>query len=137
MITEVEAYCGPEDKASHASRGRTPRTEVMFGKPGCWYVYLIYGMHYCVNMVTEQKDYPAAILIRGIEGVSGPGRVTKYFDVNKQFNAKRATRASGLWIEDRGVILKPRQIGRGKRIGVDYAGKWKERKWKFYIKNEN
>ena len=67
MITEVEAYIGPEDQASHASRGRTPRTEVMYGKPGYWYVYLIYGMHYCLNIVTEKKEYPAAILIRGIK----------------------------------------------------------------------
>ena len=133
MITEVEAYVGSEDRASHASRGRTPRTEVMFGHAGYWYVYLIYGMHYCVNIVTEQKNYPAAILIRGVEGVSGPGRVTKYVGINKSFNAKRATRANGLWIEDRGVIIKPRQIGRGKRMGVDYAEKWKDKKWRFYL----
>ncbi|MEK7074154.1 MAG: DNA-3-methyladenine glycosylase, partial [Patescibacteria group bacterium] len=81
MITEVEAYVGPEDRASHASRGRTPRTEVMFEHAGHWYVYFIYGMHYCVNIVTEQKNYPAAILIRGVEGVSGPGRVAKYFSI--------------------------------------------------------
>jgi DNA-3-methyladenine glycosylase len=69
MITEVEAYVGVEDKASHASRARTKRNEVMFGHAGYWYVYLIYGMHYCLNIVTEQKDYPAAILIRGVENV--------------------------------------------------------------------
>ncbi len=134
MITEVEAYVGREDEASHASRGKTPRTEVMFGKSGYWYVYLIYGMHYCVNIVTEQEGYPAAILIRGVESVSGPGRVAKYFGIDKRFNDKRATRASGLWIEDRGVIIKPRHIGRGKRIGVDYAGRWKDKKWRFYVK---
>lgn len=134
MITEVEAYVGPKDKASHASRGRTPRTEMMFGNPGYWYVYLIYGMHYCVNIVTEQKDHPAAILIRKVQGVSGPGRVAKYFGIDKRFNAKRATRGNCLWIEDRGVQFKPRQIGRGKRIGVDYAGKWKDKKWRFFIK---
>jgi len=138
MITEVEAYVGPEDRASHASRGRTPRTEVMFGKPGYWYVYLIYGMHYCLNVVTERENYPAAILIRGVENVSGPGRVAKYFGIDKSFNAKRATRANGLWVEDRGVIVKPFSIKRGKRIGVDYAGKWRDRKWRFYIeKNKN
>ncbi len=136
MITEVEAYVGPEDRASHASRGKTPRTEVMFGHAGYWYVYLIYGMHYCVNIVTEQKNYPAAILIRGVEGVSGPGRVTKYFVIDKRFNAKRATHASGLWIEDRGVIIKPRHVRRGKRIGVDYAEKWKDKKWRFYLSKE-
>jgi len=91
-------------------------------------------MHYCLNVVTERENYPAAILIRGVESVSGPGRVTKYFGINKNFNAKRATRSSGLWIEDRGIIIKPHNIGRGKRIGVDYAGKWKDKKWRFFIK---
>ena len=144
MITEVEAYVGPKDKASHASRGKTPRTSVMFGKPGYWYVYLIYGMHYCVNIVTEKEEYPAAILIRGVEGISGPGRVAKYFGIDKTFNAKLASKKSGLWIEDRGIKLsagggsaiggKPRHIRRGKRIGVDYAGAWKDKLWRFYIR---
>ena len=67
MITEVEAYRGFMDKASHASHGKTPRTDVMFGKAGYWYVYLVYGMHYCLNIVTEKKEYPAAVLIRGQE----------------------------------------------------------------------
>ena len=133
MITEVEAYVGPKDKASHASRGKTLRTEVMFGKPGYWYVYLIYGMYHCLNIVTEKKEYPAAILIRGVEGVSGPGRVSKYFGIDRSFNAKSAGRKNGLWIEDRGVKLKPRQIRRGKRIGVEYAGVWKDKKWRFYV----
>ena len=133
MITEVEAYVGPEDKASHASRGRTPRTEVMFGRPGFWYVYLIYGVHYCVNVVTEKEEYPAAILIRGVQGISGPGRVSKYFGIDKSFNARSASQKNGLWIEDCGVQLKPRQIRRGKRIGVEYAGAWKDKKWRFYV----
>ena len=133
MITDVEVYVGPEDKASHASRGKTPRTEVMFGHPGYWYVYLIYGMHYCLNIVTEKEEYPAAILIRGVEGVSGPGRVSRYFGIDTSFNAKSAGRKSGLWIEDRGIQLKPRRIRRGKRIGVEYAGAWKDKLWRFYI----
>ena len=133
MITEVEAYVGPEDKASHASRGRTKRTEVMFGKPGYWYIYLIYGMHYCLNIVTEKEHYPAAILIRGVEGISGPGRVTAYFKIDKRLNAKSSSRSSNLWIEDRGVKIKPRQIRRGKRIGVEYAGEWKDKLWRFSI----
>lgn len=133
MITEVEAYVGFEDKASHASKGKTPRTEIMFGKPGYWYVYLIYGMHYCLNIVTEQKGYPAAILIRGVEGVSGPGRVSKYFAVDKTFNAALASKKTGLWIEDRGVVIKPSHIKRDKRIGVDYAGEWKNKLWRFSI----
>ena len=133
MITEVEAYVGLEDKASHASRGRTPRTAVMFGEPGFWYVYLIYGMYHCLNIVTEKEKYPAAILIRGVKGVSGPGRVSKYFGIDKSFNTLPAGKESGLWIEDRGVKLKPRQIRRGKRIGVEYAGAWKDKLWRFYV----
>lgn len=133
MITEVEAYVGSKDKASHASRGRTARTEVMFGASGYWYIYLIYGMYHCVNIVTDQKGYPAAILIRGVKGISGPGRVAKYFDIDKRFNITSATQKNGLWIEDRGVSLKPRNIRHGKRIGVDYAGKWKDKPWRFYI----
>ena len=133
MITDVEAYVGPEDKASHASRGKTPRTEVMFGHSGYWYVYLIYGMHYCLNIVTEKEEYPAAILIRGVEGISGPGRVSRYFGIDTSFNARSASRKNGLWIEDRGVQLESRDIRRGKRIGVDYAGVWKNKLWRLYV----
>ena len=133
MITEVEAYIGSHDKASHASRGKTPRTEVMFGKPGYWYVYLIYGMYHCLNIVTEEEDYPAAILIRGIEGVSGPGKVSRHFGIDKTFNAMPANKKTGLWIEDRGININPRRIKRGKRIGVDYAGAWKDKLWRFLL----
>lgn len=133
MITEVEAYVGQKDKASHASRGKTPRTEIMFGTSGYWYVYLIYGMYYCLNIVTEKENYPAAILIRGVEGISGPGRVTRYFGIDKNFNATSASRKTGLWIEDREVIIKPHQVKREKRIGVDYAGEWKDKLWRFSI----
>lgn len=134
MITEVEAYIGPEDKASHASRGKTKRTEVMFGKPGHWYVYMIYGMYYCLNVVTEKEGYPAAILIRSVESVNGPGRVCKYFKIDKNFNAKSANKKTSLWVEDRGVKIDSRQIGKSKRIGVDYAGEWKEKLWNFSCK---
>mgnify|MGYP001618292318 CR=1 FL=1 len=138
MITEVEAYIGPEDKASHASRGKTKRTEVMFGKPGHWYVYMIYGMYYCINIVTEKEDYPAAILIRACDQVKGPGRVCKYFKINGStwltINKKPADKKTGLWIEDRGIKIKPARILRGKRIGVDYAGRWKDKKWRFYLR---
>lgn len=133
MITEVEAYIGKKDRASHASRGRTERTKVMFGKSGHWYVYLIYGMHYCLNIVTEREKFPAAVLIRSVEGVKGPGRVCRYFKIDKRLNAKPATKNAGLWIEDRGVRILPVRIRRGKRIGVEYAGKWQEKLWRFYL----
>lgn len=138
MITEVEAYIGRKDKASHASRGRTKRTEIMFGEAGFWYVYLIYGMHHCLNIVTEKKGYPAAILIRGVRlldgtEIKGPGRVCKYFAIDKGFNTKKAIAKTGLWVADDGVKTVRNKIKKGKRIGVDYAGKWKDRLWRFSI----
>ena len=82
MITEVEAYCGLEDKAPHAHKGKTKRNEPMFGSADHWYVYLIYGMYQMLNIVTSPKNYPAAILIRGLEGASGPGKLTKKLKIN-------------------------------------------------------
>lgn len=134
MITEVEAYVGLEDKASHASRGKTARTEVMFGKPGYWYVYLVYGMHFCLNVVTEKAGYPAAILIRAVDQTFGPGRVCKKFKIDRQLNKKSVTtKISSLWIEERGVKINPNDIKQSKRVGVDYAGKWKNKLWRFYV----
>lgn len=135
IITEVEAYVGPEDKASHASRGRTKRTEIMFGPAGYWYVYLIYGMYYCLNIVTEKKDYPAAVLIRAVKGISGPGRVCRYFAVDKSFNGKPSSTISGLWIADSGLAIAEKNINYGPRIGVDYAGEWKDKPWRMWIES--
>lgn len=132
-ITEVEAYVGTHDKASHASRGMTPRNSVMFGPPGMWYVYFTYGMHWMLNIVTEQEGYPAAVLIRGVEGISGPARVTKFFKIDGRLNGKPANRKTGLWIEDRGVRIPPRLVRRSPRIGVEYAGPWREKVWRFYL----
>lgn len=133
MITEVEAYNGPYDRASHASRGRTKRTAVMFGPPGFWYVYVVYGMHHCVNIVTGPNGYPAAVLIRSVHGVTGPGRVARHFGIDRRLNNKKAGRASGLWVEDRGIRIPKRSVGTGKRIGVEYAGKWKNKLWRYYL----
>ena len=123
-IVETEAYVGPHDKASHSSKGRTARTEVMFGPPGRWYVYFTYGMHFMLNIVTGPEGYPAAVLVRSVEGVTGPGRLTKALGVDKALNGKRAVPASGLWIEDRGEDVSPRSVSRTARIGVGYAGEW-------------
>jgi DNA-3-methyladenine glycosylase len=134
MIIEVEAYDGFKDKASHASRGLTKRNSVMFGPAGYWYVYFTYGMHWMLNIVTGKVGYPAAILIRGVEGISGPGRVTKFFKIGKSFNNKRADRKTGLWIEDDGVKIPPNKIKKGPRIGVDYAGPyWAEKEYRFFL----
>lgn len=135
MITEVEAYDGFEDRASHASRGKTQRTEVMFGPGGVWYVYLIYGMYEMLNIIVGPKDYPAAILIRGVEGVSGPGRLTRDFKITRAFNKLPAIRQTGLYIEDRGAKIKKSQIKTSPRIGIGYAGPvWSEKEYRFFLK---
>lgn len=135
MITETEAYCGPNDLASHASRGRTPRTEVMFGPPGHAYVYLIYGMYHCFNIVTGRDGYPTAVLIRAIDavGVNGPGKLCRYFKIDKTLNNEDLTISRKLWLEDRGIKIKPSQIKRSPRIGVDYAGSYKDKLWRFFL----
>ena len=131
MITETEAYKGFDDQASHAAKGRTKRTEVMFGEPGTIYVYLVYGMHYCLNLVTEKKDYPAAVLVRGVAEASGPGRVCKYFKIDKKLNGRKLGRE--LWVEDREIKVSRRKIQVSKRIGVDYAGESRNRPWRFIL----
>lgn len=134
MITDAEVYDGHRDKASHASRGKTLRNTPMFGKAGHWYVYFTYGMHWMLNIVTEREDYPAAILIRGVEGINGPARLTKFLKIDKKLNGKKALWKNNLWIEDRGIKISPRQISRSKRVGVPYAGEWKDKLWRFSVK---
>ncbi len=134
MITEVEAYDGPEDLACHASKGRTARTEVMFAPAGVWYVYLCYGMHEMLNLVTGPRDYPAAVLIRGLEKVSGPGRLTKALQITRTLNGAAALPESGLWIADRGITVPRRAVRATPRIGVDYAGPvWAAKPWRFLL----
>ncbi|RME71659.1 MAG: DNA-3-methyladenine glycosylase [Verrucomicrobia bacterium] len=131
-ISEVEAYDGPEDRACHASRGRTRRTEVMFAPGGVWYVYLIYGMHEMLNLVTGPADYPAAVLIRGVDGISGPGRLTRALGIDRRFNGRPATRETGLFIEDDGFVVPEGEVRVTPRIGVDYAGpEWAGKPWRF------
>jgi DNA-3-methyladenine glycosylase len=90
IITETEAYVGAEDLDSHASKGRTKRTEVMFGAAGTLYVYFVYGLHWMLNVVTGPIDYPAAILIRSVEGIVGPARLTKALGITGQLNGTRS-----------------------------------------------
>lgn len=134
MVTEVEAYNGECDLACHARAGRTARTSVLYQDAGVWYVYLCYGIHEMLNLVVGPKDWPAAILIRGVEGVSGPGRVTKQLAIDRKLNGLKAVPASGLWIEDRGVIVPDTAVAATPRIGVDYAGdEWAQKPWRFVI----
>ncbi len=134
MITEVEAYDGFRDKASHAHRGRTARNAVMFGPAGHWYVYFTYGMHWMLNIVTGPKDYPAAVLIRGVDGISGPAKITKAFVVGRGLNNRTSSVKTGLWIENRGVRVGKKLIKRTGRVGVAYAGRyWAGRKYRFAL----
>jgi DNA-3-methyladenine glycosylase len=132
-ITETEAYEGPKDRASHAFGGRrTKRTEIMFGEAGYWYVYFTYGMHWMLNIVVGKKGYPAAVLIRAVEGTDGPARLTKRLKIDKKLNGKLASRKSGLWIENRGEKVPIKNIKKAPRVGVDYAGSyWSKKKWRF------
>ncbi len=148
-IVETEAYVGPHDLACHAARGRTARTEIMFGRAGYAYVYFIYGVYYCLNVVTEEVDHASAVLIRALEPVegielmkerrrtgetrnlaSGPGKLCQAFAIDKALNGADIC-GSVLYVEDRGE--PPPKILARPRIGVDYAGKWKHKPWRFLI----
>jgi DNA-3-methyladenine glycosylase len=134
-IVETEAYVGPHDLASHSSRGRTPRTEVMFGEAGTIYTYFIYGVHWMLNVVTEEKNFPAAVLIRATAGARGPGVLTKKFKINKKLNGELANKKNGLWFEDHGV--KVGKVKRTPRIGVAYAGPiWSKKKYRFVLEKD-
>ena len=148
-IVETEAYVGPEDKACHASRGRTARTEVMFGPAGYAYVYFVYGFHHMLNLVTEDVGFPAAVLIRAVEPVdgitlmkrrrrteaprnlaSGPGKLCEAFSIDRSLNGIDLC-GPVLFAIDAGepaakIVARP-------RIGVDYAGRWKDKPWRFLI----
>lgn len=135
MITDVEIYDGLRDRASHAHRGRTPRNAVMFGLPGHWYVYFTYGMHWMLNIVTREEGHPGAVLFRGVEGIAGPGRLTKILGVDGRYNTKSAVPRSGLWIEDRGIRIPKSAIQKGPRIGIASAGPyWAKRRLRFWIR---
>jgi len=150
-IVETEAYVGPEDRACHASRGRTARTKIMFGPAGYAYVYLVYGFHNMLNIVTEAVDFPAAVLIRAVEPVqgvelmrarrqteqqqnlaSGPGKLCQAFAIDRKLNGDDLC-GKVLYLEHRGEPVS--QVVTTPRIGVDYAGPWKDKPWRFLIKD--
>jgi DNA-3-methyladenine glycosylase len=131
MITETEAYRGPEDKACHASKGRTARTDVMFRQGGKIYVYFVYGMYWMLNFVAGEENNPQAALIRGIAGYNGPGKLTRAIGIDKTFYGEDLTISDRIWVEDTGfsVVVKT-----GSRIGINYAGEdWKNKPWRYYI----
>ncbi|MDE2262884.1 MAG: DNA-3-methyladenine glycosylase [Gammaproteobacteria bacterium] len=138
-IVETEAYQGPEDLAAHSSRGRTRRTEVMFGPPGHAYVYFIYGFWHCLNIVTEAEGVPHAVLLRALEPVSGledktwgPGLLCRAMHIDRKLNGADLC-GDALWLErPSGASRRPPRIATAERIGVDYAGEWARRPWRFY-----
>jgi DNA-3-methyladenine glycosylase len=134
MITETEAYLGVDDRACHASRGRTKRTEPMYLVGGHLYIYFVYGMHWMLNIVTGSSDDPQAVLVRGVMQYSGPGRVTKGLGIDGTFNREDLASSGRIWIEDTG--FSPALIS-GPRVGIDYAGEpWISKPWRFIIRNE-
>ena len=149
-IVETEAYVGPHDLACHASKGHTPRTSVMFGPPGFAYVYMIYGFYFCLNVVTEPLGYPAAVLIRAVDPLenvdlmrelrnnperennvaSGPGKLCMAMSIDRQLNGADLL-GTTIWIEDRNT--DPGLIRTSPRVGVDYAGEYKDKPWRFFV----
>jgi DNA-3-methyladenine glycosylase len=140
-IVEVEAYLGERDAASHARRGPTPRAAIMFGPPGMLYVYLIYGMHHCMNVVTETDGVAGAVLLRAAAPVfgfaptprplTGPGKLCAGLGVTRAENGLDLTIGRGLYLADDGAPAPGRRAS--PRVGVDYAGAWSARKLRFYV----
>ncbi|MCS7049480.1 MAG: DNA-3-methyladenine glycosylase [Verrucomicrobiae bacterium] len=139
-IVETEAYLGPHDRAAHSARGLTARNAVMFGPPGHAYVYFIYGMHYCLNVVTEREGHASAVLIRALEPVAnltgptnGPGRLCRALGIDRSLNGH------DLLSDDFYIANPPNQrkiaVVKRPRIGVEYAGWWARRLLRFYIAN--
>jgi DNA-3-methyladenine glycosylase len=136
-IVETEAYKGPKDLAAHSSRGRTQRTEVMYGPPGHAYVYLIYGFWNCLNVVTAADGVPHAVLLRALEPIQGidntthgPGLLCRAMHIDRGLN-RASLLGSTLWLE-KPARYRPPRIARSARIGVDYAGDWALKPWRFF-----
>lgn len=153
-ITEVECYVGVDDAACHAAHGKTERNQIMFGPAGHAYIYLIYGMYNCLNIVTEAVDFPAAILIRSLEPTNdlafmmqrrgqskinnlttGPGKLCQAMAIDRSLNENDLTKATNLWIANGSQRIRQSEIMRTARIGVDYAGSSAKLPWRYLINN--
>lgn len=133
LITETEAYRGRDDKACHAHKGLTKRTEVMFREGGLVYVYLIYGMYWLLNIVTGNENDASAVLIRGVQNISGPGRVGKVLQLDKTFYGEDLSTSKRIWIEDSTINTEFKAVP---RVGIDYAGEpWISKPWRFIATN--
>lgn len=132
-ICETEAYCGEADTACHASKGRTKRTEVLYADAGTVYVYLCYGIHWLLNIVTGDREQPEAVLIRACVEAPGPGRLTKALGITGQQNRDSVVTSQDIWIGDDGFVC---QVATGKRVGIGYASQEdQDRPWRFILKS--
>ena len=132
-VTETEAYYGEEDTACHAHKGKTPRNEVLYEQGGIAYVYLCYGIHSLMNVISGPEGHPEGVLIRGVEGYNGPGKLTKHLGIDRTFNRENLIKSERIWIEDDG--FEPPEIFTSPRIGIDYATKeYIDKPWRFYLK---
>jgi len=131
IITETEAYLGEEDKACHASKGRTARTDIMYAEGGCVYVYLIYGMYWMLNFVTGEMDRPQAVLIRGVDTIVGSGRVGRALGIDKTFYGEDLCSSERIFVLD---APDCNQYNTAPRVGIEYAGdEWKNKPWRFIL----
>lgn len=128
-ITETEAYFGEDDTACHAHKGRTERTKILYEPGGVAYVYLCYGIHNLLNVVSGEKDFPQAVLIRGVEGFDGPGKLTKALFIDRALNGENLINSNKLWLEDDGYKFS---FKAEKRVGIDYATpEYRDKLWRF------
>jgi DNA-3-methyladenine glycosylase len=141
LIVETEAYGGENDLASHARSGKTARNWPMYAKAGTIYVYFTYGMHWMLNISTGKRGEPSAVLLRGIAApekgeirLDGPARLTKHLSIDKTLSGKPLGKSAGLWIEDRGVKVSPRDVQTTPRIGIAYAGAWAKKPWRYILR---
>ncbi len=131
-IIETECYCGEEDTACHAHKGKTQRTKILYEEGGCAYIYLCYGIHNLLNVVTGEKEHPEAVLIRGVEGYQGPGKLTKALQIDRSLNGEIFYLSNELWIEDDGYTP---EFEASRRIGIDYASEeYRDKLWRFSVK---
>ena len=129
-ITETEAYCGENDTACHAHKGRTKRTEVLYADAGTVYVYLCYGVHNLMNIITGDAEDPQGVLIRACEGYGGPGKLTKHLGITRDHN-RLSILGDEIWVEDDG---KQFEVSTGKRVGIGYASQEdQEKPWRFIL----
>ncbi|MCD7828639.1 MAG: DNA-3-methyladenine glycosylase [Clostridiales bacterium] len=132
-ITETECYCGERDTACHAHKGRTPRTETLYRQGGTVYVYLCYGIHNLMNVISGSEGEAQGVLLRAVEGTYGPGRLTKLLEIDRRLNGADLASSDEIWIEDDGVDF---EYELGTRIGINYASNEdKNRLWRFTAKN--